>query len=297
MSGMHVHAVDGTYELFRAYFGAPEAKTPSGQEIGAVRVLARSMLRLVRVEGATHIGIAFDHTVESFRNDLFDGYKSGEGLEPELDEQFHPAEEICKALGFVVWPMVEFEADDALATAASRYGADPQVESVRLCTPDKDLAQCVQGERIVTVDRRRNLVFDETGVRAKFGIEPASMPDYLALVGDPADGIPGIPRWGAKSASVVLAEYKHVEAIPDDPETWTVKVRGAPVLALNLAGMREEVMLYRELATLRTDVPLTESVADLRWRGPDFERLRQVCEDLGDRSLVERARSTPVPGT
>ena len=294
---MHVHVVDGTYELFRAYFGAPEAKTPSGEEIGAVRALARSMLRLVRVEGATHIGIAFDHTVESFRNDLFDGYKTGEGLEPELDAQFHPAEEVCKALGFVVWPMVEFEADDALATAAARYGADPQVESVRLCTPDKDLAQCVQGERIVTVDRRRGLVLDETGVRAKFGIEPASMPDYLALVGDSADGIPGIPRWGAKSAAIVLAEYKHVEAIPDDPEVWSVKVRGAVKLAANLAGMREEAALYRELATLRTDAPLTESVADLRWRGPDFERLQRVCEELGDRSLVERARSIPVPGT
>jgi 5'-3' exonuclease len=295
MGGMHVHAVDGTYELFRAYFGAPEAKTPSGREIGAVRALARSMLRLVRVEGATHIGIAFDHTVESFRNDLFDGYKSGEGLEPELDAQFQPAEDICKALGFVVWPMVEFEADDALATAAARYGADPQVKSVRLCTPDKDLAQCVQGERIVTVDRRRNLVFDETGVRVKFGIEPASMPDYLALVGDPADGIPGIPRWGAKSAAAVLAEYRHLEEIPDDPETWSIKVRGATALALSLAGMREEATLYRELATLRTDAPLTESVADLRWCGPDLERLQQLCEELGDRSLVERARAVPIP--
>jgi len=292
---MHVHAVDGTYELFRAYFGAPEAKTPSGEEIGAVRALARSMLRLVRTEGATHVGIAFDHTVESFRNDLFEGYKTGEGLEPELDAQFHPAEEICKALGFVVWPMVEFEADDALATAAARYGAQERVESVRICTPDKDLAQCVQGKRIVTVDRRRNLVFDEDGVRDKFGIEPASMPDYLALVGDAADGIPGIPRWGAKSASVVLTEYRHLEEIPDDPETWSVKVRGAVALAANLASMREEADLYRVLATLRTDAPLAESVADLRWRGPDLERLQQVCEELGDRSLVERARAVPVP--
>ena len=292
---MHVHAVDGTYELFRAYFGAPEAKTPSGEEIGAVRVFARSMLRLVRHEGATHVGIAFDHTVESFRNDLFEGYKTGEGLEPELDAQFHPAEEVCKALGFVVWPMVEFEADDALATAAARYGADPKVETVRICTPDKDLAQCVKGERIVTVDRRRNLVLDEDGVRAKFGIEPESMPDYLALVGDTADGIPGIPRWGAKSAAAVLAEYRHLEEIPDDPEKWTVRARGAAALALNLAGMREEAGLYRDLATLRTDAPLTESVADLRWRGPDFERLQQVCEELGDRSLVERARAVPIP--
>jgi 5'-3' exonuclease len=292
---MHVHAVDGTYELFRAYFGAPSAKTPAGDEIGAVRALARSMLRLVRAEGATHVGIAFDHTVESFRNDLFEGYKTGEGLEPELDAQFHPAEEICKALGFVVWPMVEFEADDAMATAAALYAEDPQVETVRLCTPDKDLAQCVTGERVVVVDRRRNIVLDEPGVRAKFGIEPVSMPDYLALVGDTADGIPGIPRWGAKSASAVLAEYRHLEAIPDDPGAWSVKVRGAASLAANLAGMREEAGLYRTLATLRTDAPLAESVADLRWRGPDLDRLRQVCAELGDDSLVERAQAVPVP--
>jgi len=288
---MHLHVIDGTYELFRAYFGAPSAKTPGGAEIGAVRGLARSMLRLVGQEGATHVGIAFDHTVESFRNDMFDGYKTGEGLEPELDAQFHPAEEVCRALGFVVWPMVDFEADDALATAAARYGADPQVESIRLCTPDKDLCQCVEGERIVTVDRRRGIVLDSNGVRAKFGIEPLSMPDYLALVGDTADGIPGIPRWGAKSASIVLSEYKHVDAIPDDASDWSVKVRGAAALATNLAGMRKEAALYRELATLRTDAPLTESLADLHWRGPDFERLQQVCEELGDRSLVERARA------
>ena len=292
---MHVHAVDGTYELFRAYFGAPEAKTPMGAEIGAVRALARSMLRLVRTEGATHVGIAFDHTVESFRNELFEGYKTGEGLEPELDAQFHPAEEVCRALGFVVWPMVEFEADDALATAAARYGADPRVESVRICTPDKDLAQCVRGERIVTVDRRRNLVLDETGVREKFGIEPESMPDYLALVGDAADGIPGIPRWGAKSTSTLLAEYRHLENISDDPKDWNVKIRGAAALGANLAAMREEADLYRTLATLRTDAPLAESVADLRWRGPDLERLREVCEELGDRSLVERAQAVPIP--
>jgi len=288
---MHVHAIDGTYELFRSYFGAPSAKTPAGAEIGAVRGLARSMLRLVGPEGATHVGIAFDHTVESFRNDMFDGYKTGEGLEPELDAQFHPAEEVCRALGFVVWPMVDFEADDAMATAAALYGPDPQVETVRLCTPDKDLAQCVEGERIVTVDRRRGIVLDETGVRTKFGVDPVSIPDFLALVGDTADGIPGIPRWGAKSAAVVLAEYKHVDAIPDDVEAWSVKVRGAAVLAENLAGMREEAALYRELATLRTDAPLTETLADLQWRGPDFERLQQVCEELGDRSLVERARA------
>ncbi len=292
---MHVHAVDGTYELFRAWFGAPEAKTPTGEEIGAVRTLARSMLRLVRVEGATHVGIAFDHTVESFRNDLFDGYKTGEDIDPALDAQFHPAEEVCRALGFVVWPMTEFEADDALATAAARYVADPAVESVKICTPDKDLAQCVVGRRVVTVDRRRNRVLDAIGVKAKFGIEPTSIPDYLALVGDAADGIPGIPRWGAKSAAVVLSEYGHVDRIPDDPGTWTVQVRGAKLLAANLASMRDHAALYRKLATLRTDVPLTESLADLRWRGPDYARLQQVCDELGDRSLVERARSTPVP--
>ena len=286
---MHVHVVDGTYELFRAYFGAPRVMSPGGEEIGAVRGLARSMLRLVGQEGATHVGIAFDRTVESFRNDLFDGYKTGEGLAPELESQFHPAEEVCRALGFVVWSMTEFEADDALATAAARYSADPRVETVRLCTPDKDLAQCVQGQRIVTVDRRRGIVFDAAGVRGKFGVDPVSVPDYLALVGDSADGIPGIPRWGAKSASTVLAEYTHVEAIPDDPAAWNVDVRGARVLAANLAARRDEAALYKKLATLRTDAPLLESVGDLHWRGPDVERLKRVCEELGDRFLVERA--------
>ena len=209
-----IHLVDGTYELFRAYYGAPEVLSPEGQEVGAVRGLARSLLSLIRNEGATHVGIAFDHTVESFRNDLFDGYKTGEGMEPELWAQFEPAERVARALGFVVWPMVEFEADDALATAADRYAKNRAVKRVLVCTPDKDLAQCVSGERVVCVDRRRRKIIDEAGVVEKFGVSPQSIPDWLALVGDAADGIPGIPRWGARSAATVLARYGHLEAIP-----------------------------------------------------------------------------------
>ena len=288
---MKVHAVDGTYELFRAWFGAPSSLVPDGMEVGALRAMARSMVRLVRSEGATHVGIAFDHTVESFRNQLFDGYKTGEGLEPELEAQFHPAERLCAALGFVVWPMVEFEADDALATAAARYGDDPGVEQVRLCTPDKDLCQSVDGERIVCVDRRRGIVLDADGVQGKFGIRPESIPDYLALVGDTADGIPGIPRWGAKSAATVLAAYTHLDAIPDDPDGWSVKVRGAKTLAENLASMREEAALYRELATLRTDAPMEQAVEDLEWRGPQWEQLAEICDQIGDRRLFDQMRS------
>ena len=293
---MKVHAVDGTYELFRAWFGAPSSRAPNGMEVGAVRAMARSMVRLVRTEGATHVGIAFDHTVESFRNDLFDGYKTGEGLEPELEAQFHPAERLCAALGFVVWPMVEFEADDALSTAAARYGADERVTQVRLCTPDKDLAQSVVGDRIVCVDRRRGIVLDADGVQGKFGIRPESIPDYLALVGDTADGIPGIPRWGAKSAAAVLFEYTNVDAIPDDAADWTVKVRGAATLAQNLASMREEVALYRELATMRTDAPLEEQTDDLRWTGPRWDALREVCEELGDRRLFDQMQAMQSAG-
>ena len=256
---MQIHLVDGTYELFRAYYGPPGAKAPDGREIGATLALAHSLLRLVRDEEATHVAIAFDHVVESFRNALFDGYKTGEGIEPELWEQFETAEEIARALGFVVWPMVEFEADDALAAGAARWADRFDVERVNLCTPDKDMAQCVHGEQVVMVDRRRRRVIDEAGVREKFGVSPASMPDWLALVGVAADGIPGIPRWGARSASTVLAEYEHIESIPADPAEWNVKVRGAAKLSENLQAQRDDVQLYRTLATLRTDVPLNDS--------------------------------------
>jgi len=285
---MKVHLVDGTYELFRAYFGAPSATALDGSEIGATLSLGRSLLSMVRNEGATHIGVAFDHTVESFRNDLFDGYKVGDGMDPDLWAQFGPAEDLVRALGMVVWPMVKFEADDALATSAARFAADSRVEQVRICTPDKDLAQCVHGERVVCVDRRRKKVMDEAGVEEKFGVGPASIPDYLAMVGDPADGIPGIPRWGARSAATLLVVYGHFESIPDDEAAWTVKVRGAAALAASLRESREDLALYRTLATLRIDVPLTETLEDLEWRGAPQRELQEICTRFGGERLMER---------
>jgi len=246
------------------------------------------MAAMLRGDGVTHVGCAFDHTVESFRNDLFDGYKTGEGLEPELFAQFTLVERASKALGMVTWPMIEFEADDALAAAAAKFRDTPQVEQVVICSPDKDLCQCVRGNDVVTLDRRREIVLDEDGVRDKFGVSPESIPDYLALVGDAADGIPGIPRWGAKSASSVLARFVHLENIPDDHEQWGVKVRGGATLSRNLREQRNDVMLYRTLATLRTDAPIDESLDDLRWTGPDRPALEELCEELGERALLGR---------
>ena len=264
---MKVHLVDGTFELFRAYFGAPPATSPAGQPVGAVRGLVRSLLALLREDRVTHVAVAFDHVIESFRNELFAGYKTGEGVPGDLLAQFHPAEDAVRALGLVVWPMVEFEADDALATGAFRYAAIPEVEQVVVCSPDKDLAQCVRGTRVVTFDRMRRRLFDEGGVEEKFGVPPTSIPDWLALVGDDADGIPGVPRFGAKSASAVLARYHTLEAIPDAEREWNVVVRGAAALAASLRAHREEARLYRTLATLRTDVPLAEGLEDLRYAG------------------------------
>lgn len=285
---MKVHLVDGTYELFRSWFGAPESKSPSGQEVGATRGFLRSMAAMLRDDEVTHVACAFDHTVESFRNDLFDGYKTGEGLEPELLDQFPLVERASQALGMVTWPMTEFEADDALATAAAKFRDGPGVTQVVICSPDKDLCQCVRGDSVVTFDRRREIVLDEAGVREKFGVSPQSIPDYLALVGDAADGIPGIARWGAKSASIVLSKFVHLENIPDDHEQWNVKVRGAATLARNLAEQRGEAMLYRTLATLRADAPIDEALDDLRWKGPDRPALEALCEDLGERALLDR---------
>ncbi|MDH3200327.1 MAG: flap endonuclease [Myxococcales bacterium] len=285
---MKVHLVDGTYELFRAWFGAPEATSPSGMEVGATRGFLRSMAALLRDSEVTHVGCAFDHTVESFRNDLFDGYKTGEDLDPALYGQFSLAERASQALGIVTWPMVEFEADDALATAAARFGDAPGVEQVVICSPDKDLCQCVRGSRVVTLDRRRKILLDERGVEEKFGLLPDSIPDYLALVGDSADGIPGIPRWGAKSTAAVLAKFGHLEDIPIDHEAWGVKVRGAAVLSKNLNAMRDEARLYRELATLRLDVPIGESLDDMKWRGPDRPALEALCEEVGETRLLTR---------
>jgi 5'-3' exonuclease len=248
------------------------------------------MALLLRDPEVTHVGCAFDHTVESFRNELFEGYKTGKGLEPELLAQFPLAERASEALGMVTWSMVDFEADDALASAAAKLDANPIVEQVVICSPDKDLCQCVRARRVVTLDRRRKIVLDERGVQKKFGVLPESIPDYLALVGDPADGIPGIPRWGAKSAGAVLSKFVHLEAIPSDHETWGVQVRGAAVLCANLSAMQEEARLYRELATLRLDVPI--SVDDMRWRGPDRLALQALCDELGERRLLAQFDET-----
>lgn len=287
---MQVHLIDGTYELFRSYYGAPAATAPDGREVGATRGLLASLISLLREPGVTHVGIAFDTVIESFRNELFAGYKTGAGIEPALWAQFPLAERAAQALGFVTWSMVEFEADDALATMAVRAAADARVQQVLVATPDKDLAQVVQGERIVQLDRRKKLVLDDAAVRAKYGVEPASIPDLLALVGDDQDGIPGLPRWGMKSAATVLAHYGHLEAIPDDAAAWAVVVRGAEALAQALAAQRDDALLYRRLATLRTDVPLPEGVDALRWCGPTAE-LAPLCRELGAESLLARLPS------
>jgi 5'-3' exonuclease len=271
-----VHVVDGTYELFRHYYALPSARDANGREIAAVRGVLASIRTLLR-DGATHIGVATDHVIESFRNSLWAGYKSGEGIEPDLLAQFPLLEEALVAAGITVWPMIEFEADDALAAAAAAASAEPRVERVVICTPDKDLAQCVRGTRVVQLNRRTRTFFDEPGIVAKFGVPPASIPDYLALVGDAADGFPGLPGWGAKSAATVLAKYARLEAIPTDPRAWNVNVASAAKLAQTLERDRERAMLFRELATLRTDIDLFDDVDELRWNGtlaslPNFPR-------------------------
>jgi len=291
---MKVHLVDGTYELFRSYFGAPEAKSPAGLEVGATLGLMRSMLALLREDGVTHLACAFDHVIESFRNDLYPGYKTSEGVPADLMAQFPLAERALAALGIVVWPMIEFEADDGIATAAARADLDPDVEQVVICSPDKDMAQCVRGSRVICLDRVRKKVYDEAGVREKFGVLPTSIPDWLALVGDDADGYPGLARWGAKSAAAVLAHYEHLEAIPDNHAEWAVGVRGAASLAETLRNGRDEVTLYRTLARLRTDAPLAESIPDLEWRGADREALEPLCNELGAAGLLERVHRWSV---
>ncbi len=284
---MQIHLVDGTYELFRAFYGAPPKTARDGSEVGATVALGRSLLALLLNEGATHVGVAFDHVIESFRNELFPGYKTGAGIDPQLLAQFEPAERMTHALGLVVWPMTEFEADDALAAAAARYGRDNRVKRVLICSPDKDLAQCVRGHRTVLVDRRRKKTIDEDGVRDKFGVSPVSIPDWLALVGDAADGIPGVPRWGARSAAAALTAHGHVDDIPADPGDWNFPVRGAESLAESLRSHREELTLYRTLATLREDVPLQETLEDLEWRGARPRELEALCRTYGD-DLSER---------
>jgi 5'-3' exonuclease len=248
------------------------------------------MLSLTREPGTSHVAVAFDHVIESFRNDLFAGYKTGAGIDPDLWAQFELAERACAALGMVVWPMVDFEADDALATAAARFAAEGEVERVFIASPDKDLAQCVVGGRVVCLDRMRKKVLDEAGVREKFGVTPAQIPDYLALVGDSADGIPGVPRWGAKSAAAVLSAHGTLEQIPDSAAAWSVPVRGAVALAQSLAGLRAEAALYKRLATLRVDVPLVENLADLEYRGANRAALEAIATELADDSLLERVQ-------
>ncbi len=287
---MKIHLVDGTYELFRNHFGAPPKQAPDGRQVGATLGLVRSLLMLVTTPGVTHVACAFDHVIESFRNGLYAGYKTGAGVDPDLLAQFSLAEEAVGALGVVVWPMVEFEADDALASAVRRFKSAKTVEQIVLCSPDKDLAQLVSGSRVVCWDRRRDLIQDEAGVVQKFGVRPSSIPDWLALVGDAADGYPGLPGWGAKSASAVLARYEHIEQIPDDAGQWHVPAISpgrAASLATSLAQGREAALLYRKLATLRYDVPLKERLSDLHWQGA-HSWLKAVCHALGDDRIAER---------
>ncbi len=290
---MKIYLFDGTYELFRAFYGAPGARNERGEEVGATRSLLRSLAGFVRHNQVTHVAVAYDHVIESFRNDLFAGYKTGEGIDPDLLAQFPLAEQASQALGITTWPMVEFEADDALATAAHRFADREGVEQVVILSPDKDLMQCVRRDRIVVHDRMRKRTYDEAAVLEKFGVPPSSIPDFLALVGDSADGLPGVPRWGAKSAAALLSVYGALERIPDDERSWRVRVRGAPALAASLREARDESLLYRRLATLRTDVPLREELDDLRWRGPVLAELEALCERIGDRSVMESLGLTP----
>ena len=286
---MKIHLVDGTYELFRSFYGPPPKKSPDGREVGATIGLLTSLLALINHSAATHIACAFDHVIESFRNDLYPGYKTGEGIDPHLLAQFPLAEQAMAAMGVVVWPMIEFEADDAIATAVVRFRNDSRVERVIICSPDKDLAQLVSGERVVCWDRRRDIVYDEPAVIKKYGVPPKSIPDWLALVGDKADGIPGIPAWGAKSAAQVLSCFEHIEDIPDDTSEWDISTGRSRRLAENLAAQWDDALLFRHLATLRTDVPIVETVDDLEWCGPQPE-FEALCKELGVDGLLDQVK-------
>lgn len=284
---MNVHLIDGTYELFRHFFAVPAAADVNGQEVGAVRGVLHSVLSMIE-RGATHIGVATDHVVESFRNDLYPGYKTSAGVPPELLSQFPILEEALDAMGVVVWPMIYYEADDALAAAAAKAALDERAGQVIICTPDKDLSQCVVGNRVVQLDRRRDALRDEAGVIAKFGVKPESIPDYLAVVGDSADGFPGVPGWGPKSASLVLSPYVHLEAIPKNWRQWHSSIRGAERLASSLFGLWSDALLFRTLATLRLDVPVFDTLDELLWKGPrpGFE---EQCLRMKSPELLTRA--------
>lgn len=302
---MDVHLVDGTYELFRHYYALPPARDKEGLEVGAVRGVLSSVLGMIR-SGATHMAVATDHVIESFRNDLWSGYKTSEGIEPDLLAQFPLLESVLSAAGITVWPMVEFEADDALAAGAAIAARDERVERIFLCTPDKDLAQCVRGNRVVQLDRRKRITFDEAGVIKKFGVTPESIPDYLALVGDSADGYPGLRGWGAKSSAAVLAKFGHLESIPAESREWRVNVANASALADTFHRDRDLAMLFRTLATLRTNIPLFEDPEQLRWRGPtrEFDEIaaRLDAAEPGKRkstggrgTTIQNAESTSTP--
>jgi 5'-3' exonuclease len=271
---VEIHLIDGTYELFRHFYALPHARDNEGREVGAVRGVLASLLGMLK-GGVTHIGVATDHVIESFRNSLWAGYKTSEGIDPDLLAQFPLLEEVLSAAGIVVWPMVEFEADDALASAACAAAKNPQVERVIICTPDKDLAQCVRGTRVVQLNRRTGTIYDESAVVQKFGVRPESIPDYLGLVGDAADGFPGLPGWGAKSTAAVLAKFGHLESIPHDSRNWQVNAVNADNLAATLVRHWEDALLFRTLATLRAEIPLLDDVDRLRWKGPTpaFEQI------------------------
>ena len=290
---MDVYLIDGTYELFRYFFAVPAAKDVNGQEVGAVRGVLASVLSMIE-KGATHLGVATDHVVESFRNDLYAGYKTSEGVAPELLSQFRILEEALEAMGVVVWPMVEFEADDALASSAAKAALDDRVGQVLICTPDKDLGQCVVGTRVVQLDRRREIVRDEAGVIAKFGVKPQSIPDYLAVVGDSADGFPGVSGWGQKAAAMMLSLYPHLEDIPRDWRAWHPSIRKARVLSESLFSAWNDALLFRTLATLRVDVPVFDTVDDLRWKAPrpNFE---EHCRKMKSPDLLRRAAAAAGP--
>jgi 5'-3' exonuclease len=284
---MKIHLVDGTYELFRAHFGAPPKKSPGGQEVGATLGLVRSMMLLLSSPDVTHVAVAFDHVIESFRNKLYSSYKTGAGVDPNLLAQFPLAEKAVSALGLVVWPMVKFEADDAIATAVERFKKSKSVEQIVICSVDKDLTQMVDGDRIVCWDRRREIILDENGVIEKFGVSPESIPDYLALVGDSADGYPGIKGWGAASTSAVLSRFKHIESIPKDPTKLGLGLGRATTLVENLQNNYADALLFRELSTLRVDVTLKENLNNLKWEGA-YPRLKKLCHELGDERIPER---------
>ena len=289
---MNVHLIDGTYELFRHFYAVPARQASDGEEVGAVRGVLSSLLGLLR-NGATHMGVATDHVIESFRNQMWVGYKRGDGIDPTLLGQFHPLEDALRAMGIVVWPMVDCEADDALASAAACLTTDPQVERVFICTPDKDLSQCVVGQRVLQMDRRARQVRDADGVVERFGVQPESIPDFLALVGDTADGYPGVPGWGAKSTATVLGHYRYLEQIPREASEWQIPVRGAQRLATNLREHWQDALLFRDLATLRTDAVKVASAAELCWAGPQ-PQFGALCERLAMPELAAQVAALAI---